>query len=367
MSKILFINFNIHHLYLDDDIPTGGATVQTSNWIRGFQANNYRVGVLGYKGIDSTPFTDKNIDFIESFYLNKGIRILRNIYYRLPKIFFTIRIYDPDIIFMDVPGWSTVIYAIISRILNKTFILRISNDMVVDNRFKQKLGIIRYYLFYISLKFSSVILCQNTYQAKNIKKKFPQQKLLKIYNPYNIDGQKVYPGEGKYVAWIGIFQYQKNLGALLNITKQLMDVEFRIAGKPQEMLDEGTNKALSELRTMNNVIFVGFLLKNEILEFLASSYCLLNTSHYEGFSNTFLEAVSVGTPIVTRREIDPDHIIERNDLGLVAEYYNSIPEKIMKLIKSGKSQYYIRGSRYLKKYHNPKALANKVILNLEKA
>ena len=46
---------------------------------------------------------------------------------------------------------------------------------------------------------------------------------------------------------------------------------------------------------------------------------LLCTSDFEGFSNVFLEALAVGTPVVTRRHVDPDLIVLRHTLGASAE------------------------------------------------
>ena len=40
-----------------------------------------------------------------------------------------------------------------------------------------------------------------------------------------------------------------------------------------------------------NIKFVGFIPRNEISSFLGDAYLLLNTSFYEGFSNTFLESL----------------------------------------------------------------------------
>ena len=46
---------------------------------------------------------------------------------------------------------------------------------------------------------------------------------------------------------------------------------------------------------------------------------LLSTPDFEGFSNMFLEALAVGTPVMTRRQVDPDSIVERHTLGASAE------------------------------------------------
>jgi glycosyltransferase involved in cell wall biosynthesis len=61
--------------------------------------------------------------------------------------------------------------------------------------------------------------------------------------------------------------------------------------------------------------------------------CLLSTSAFEGFPNTFLEAWSHGVPVVST--IDPDRLIANRGLGFTA---NNLPELIDGLKKILSSQ-----------------------------
>jgi glycosyltransferase involved in cell wall biosynthesis len=74
---------------------------------------------------------------------------------------------------------------------------------------------------------------------------------------------------------------------------------------------------------------------------LSESYILLNTSHFEGFSNTYLEAFSVGTPVFAMEKADPDSIIKNNRLGYIYKDVDdlvSIFKNITKITKKSTIQ-----------------------------
>ena len=100
------------------------------------------------------------------------------------------------------------------------------------------------------------------------------------------------------------------------------------------------------------------LTKEEIGNFLNRSFCLLNTSHYEGFSNTFLEALETNTPIVTTKMIDADDLISSNNFGIVVDSFEQLNNALILLINS---KFEIRSKDFLLKNFDPKTISKKLI------
>jgi glycosyltransferase involved in cell wall biosynthesis len=71
------------------------------------------------------------------------------------------------------------------------------------------------------------------------------------------------------------------------------------------------------LQKLPNIEQCGQIGHSEALQVIADAALLLSTSDQEGFPNTFLEAWSSGTPVVSLK-IDPDRKIERLGLGIVS-------------------------------------------------
>jgi len=369
MSKILFFDFNLPYLLEDRDYPVGGATVQAQKWIAGLSALGKEVGVLidGFCG----DALESDIEFVKSFDLNKGIPFLNWIYYRYPKLNRAVKTYRPDYIYHAGAGFTSWVLATIARKNQIKFIYRVANDADTDERLKRRLTPLTRFLYQRSLKITDIILCQNRYQFQNLKKKVPEKSIAIFHNPYDFSGALpvIKPlTERKYIAWLGIFQYQKNLAALLNTVKRLSSIEFRIAGKPQKRLDLQTKRALSELDKCPNVRFVGFLRRAEISNFLNKAYALLNTSYYEGFSNTFLEALAAGTPIVCTTNVDPDAMIANHGLGKTCYTHDQLARTLETLM--GLKDYFEmckKCQQYALQSHDCRVLAKRLLEILNSA
>ena len=361
--KLLYYDFKMPYLIKDADYPIGGATVEWYSWIKGFEENNCDVGVLTWKGSKSYC-ENSDIQFIESYCPNKGIRKLRWLYYRMPILYKAIKQYKPDVIIQECAGSDTGIMAFMAMIIGVPFIYRVANDMDIDDRLKKMLSFRDRLLFSFGLKNSSAILCQNSYQYENLLSKFEKSKIHIICNPIYNDRINSINNFSKrnFVAWVGLFQYQKNLPALYEVAKSLPDIEFHIAGrKSSNNLDADTNKALIKLGNCKNVKFVGYLKRKEICPFLSKAYALLNTSHYEGFSNTYLEAFISGTPVVTTVNANPDNLIDEKKLGIVVNEISEFKQAILTIMKENIFNDFSNNcQKQISKAHNPKVLAKKV-------
>ena len=100
-----------------------------------------------------------------------------------------------------------------------------------------------------------------------------------------------------------------------------------------------TKNVLTELKQTTNVEFVGYLKRGEIKSFLSKSIALLNTSFNEGFSNTFLEAWALGVPVITTQNVNPDEIVNKYNLGKVANGYDQLPDLIKLIIAYDNTEY----------------------------
>lgn len=365
MTRILFFDFNIPYLLADESKPVGGATVQTRHWLAGLSALGEQVGVLvdGFAG-DIRPVP--NFDIIHTFDMQVGVPYLNWVTYRYPRLNRVVQDYRPDYIYHAGAGFTSWVLASIAKRNGARFIYRVANDADTDDRIRQRLPAATRLFFEHSLKMTDVILCQNAHQFRNLVRRFPNKPITVFHNPYDFGNErpKVKPfSKRRYVAWLGIFQYQKNLPALYEVARQLPDIEFRIAGERQKQLDAETAQALQKLRTCGNVRFVGFKKRSEVREFLRDAYLLLSTSYYEGFSNVFLEALASGTPIVATEPIDPDSIIANNGLGSVCVHESDMPDAIRALLRD--STYYDTMIQWCQEYvamaHNPKTLSRQLL------
>jgi glycosyltransferase involved in cell wall biosynthesis len=355
MRKISILFYDTHavHILKDPSFPSGGAVRQVLAWSKGLSAIGVRAIIMG--GHDEPDYFKENKNVIITYKLSKGIRILRYIYIRIPRIIASIYNSKVDYIYQGVPGPTAGLLALLARFLRKKFILRIASNNLTTIYSKKHRDPVRALFYRFGFSFSHYIVCQNDYQFERLHKIYPN-KTYKLRNPYigNISDHCLASDKRKHIAWIGRFSKAKNVPLLLNIAKALREVPFIIAGNPEINSTNPNHAVLSELRTLPNVTFTGYLKSEEVLQLLRESYILLNTSHYEGFSNTFLEAFSVGTPVFAREKADPDNIIQSHKLGYIYNDVEDLTSALNNILRDCKEYNTIAANciRYMKENHN---------------
>lgn len=362
--RILYLDFDIPYLIKDADYPVGGAAVEWLNWIKGFRANADEVGILSWKGVNKyLGSKSSEYQMVETYGVDEGTRYLRIVSLRLPRLIKAIASYQPDVVIQGCAALNTGLLCMAARSMRVPFVYRAANDMDADDRYRSRMSSLEAFFYQYGLRKADAIICQNKYQYQAFKKQFPNKPIIILHNPYEVCADRTEPkpfSDRKYIAWLGVFQQQKNLPALYKIVKALPHYQFRLGGKvTKSKVDEATRQALGSLKEAPNVTFEGYIKRTNIGTFLSNAYLLLNTSHYEGFSNTFLEAFAAGTPIVTTRKVDPDSIIEHNQLGFTSEFYEGLSACIQQVITNDNyDKMSFRCQNYVVEKHNPTWLAS---------
>jgi glycosyltransferase involved in cell wall biosynthesis len=367
MKKFLFYDDKIINILVKDEKPSGGAAVQTYGWVRGLYELGEDIEVLTNTKTDELLKEEGRVlKLIPRYDQEKGVRWLRWIYYRLPYLYKKIKESNPDYLYQSIPGWQSFFIGSICLSLGVKYISRISNDNLLDKRFYRKNSRLHHVFMHLGFKLSYCILCQNEYQYSILKKQYSNKKVIKIGNPIvlKFNSNDSIKKQGEYIAWVGLFQYQKNLGLLYEIASRFCSETFCIAGTAEPKCDEETLSYISKLKKLPNVKFVGFIQRDRLFSFLNKAKFLLNTSHYEGFSNTFLEAMMAKTPLLTSVNVNPDNIVSTFNLGLVYKDFNDLYKQYCSVTNEEYEQMTRNVMSYVNKYHDHKSLSKQLLKSL---
>ena len=319
--RLLFFDLALPYLLRDAEYPVGGWAIQLKHLLDGLAKTGHHAGVLTWKGAIDYAGASSGYELVETYDKSRGIRKLRLFYYFIPSLVSAARSFGPDVIVQSCSGIDTAILAFVARRLGVPFVHRIACDTDTDGRYRLYLNGYERVAFRYGLRNADLVICQNEYQLFRIREAFPRKSARILHNAVPVSNAGELPrsrAERSYVAWVGVFKRQKNLGVLLRTAERCPNVEFRVAGTPPPKMDEETAGWLESLGKLQNVRLAGYLTRAELPAFLEGAVALLSTSDFEGFSNSFLEAFVAGTPVVARAAVDPDSIIARNALGFVA-------------------------------------------------
>jgi len=369
--RLLFVDFSLPHLLADDAFPVGGFAVQLEQWLAGLGENGVACGVLTWKGANAHVGRALPFELLETYDPKAGVRVLKYFYAYIPSMLAAARAFRPDAIVQSIASVHTGIMAHIAGRLGVPFVYRIACDSDVDGRLSTLLKPYERISYRHGLGSAGLVICQNGYQVAQMQRLFPGKPLLLIENTIRMPPGDAPPCERSgrsYIAWLGVFREQKNIPLLLRAAEALPGVAFRVAGMSYPGTDAETLAALAALETLPNVRMTGYLKRAQVPEFLAHATGLLCTSHFEGFSNTFLEAFAGGTPVITRKGVDPDGIVKRHHLGYAAESDADLIASAGRLSALPAGEYAALAGRaraHVMAHHAPRAAMQKVIRKIE--
>ena len=305
---------------------SGGAELQKSLLARALALNGHDVIVLDPENAKEFITTEGIVVQTIKEWSN-GIRGVRTFTHRIPKLITFLKNQHVDAVYVRGFHFWYFVLLLISKRLKSKFILACAHD-------SDALGFCtRYSLFYshnlnvwewISnympselaapwiLKYADLILVQNVNQYDALTKRGERplifRNIIEEYTPTITINQ---PKNGYII--VGALNVRKGLPQMIRLVTDCADHNFIIIGPATD--SEG-KKAYKTLKKLPNVNLLGKLDRNETMNKIAGAKALVNTSSMEGFPNTFLEAWSLGIPVLSLI-VNPDNIFNRYEVGEV--------------------------------------------------
>ena len=336
------------------------ALIKDGNYEIFYIARNYdeTFAPIGYKLIGiPKPFGKIKRGFL---YLD-AIKILR----ALKKI-------APDIIYQRIGCAYTGISAYYARHNNCKMVWHISSDNnVIPYKLKLSRGIVNKCVDKRCLEYgirnSDFIIAQSNTQSTLLKKFYGRSATAVIKNFHPIPTDTIEKQPPYNLVWIANLKKLKQPEIFIKLAQDLEDsnkMEFIMVGIMQCSQQE--NMLFHEqIKKTKNLRYLGGKSQDEVNKILAESHLLVNTSLWEGFSNTFIQAWMRKVPVVSLY-VNPDNIFQNNMLGICSGSYEKLKTDVRKILNNEGllEQMGIHSQDYALKTHSENN-ANEIISILE--
>lgn len=201
------------------------------------------------------------------------------------------------------------------RSAGRKFVLMLGSELDVSGDYRpgdrrQNVYGSRHDLCYRALAGADLILAQTERQARLLQERFA---LTAAVLPNPIAARAVAAAPRRHVLWVGKSDRVKRPDIAVAAARALDDVAFVMV---MNRVDEGIDRRVRETAG-GNVRIIDFVDPDAMCKLMAEATALINTSDFEGFPNTFLEAGMQETPVVSLN-VDPDGLLAASGGGFAA-------------------------------------------------
>ncbi len=277
----------------------------------------------------------------------------------IPSLYKTLVRIKPDYIYQRVGCTFTGVAAYFCRKHNSKMIWHVASDSDVNiNLNLQKQGIIQRIekrFFEYGIKNTDMIVTQTKNQSDILYRDYGRRSTAIIPNFHPKPRENLIKNSTKYIIWIGNIKDIKRPELFIQLAEKLSDltnVRFRMIGAKSDNI-EWQKLLEKKINALDNIEYLGAMNHESVKEILACSHLLVNTSKWEGFSNTFIEAWMREVPVMTLG-INPDEVFTKNRIGYCSNDLNDMGKKVRELIinDSLRDEYANNASKYAQKNHS---------------
>jgi glycosyltransferase involved in cell wall biosynthesis len=209
-------------------------------------------------------------------------------------------------------------YALISRLLRRRFVYVVASSVDVSRPHGQVVGPLRW-LFPTGLRLADAVVCRTLEQQAWLRNRYGRDGVL-IRTAHPIPPEHSALGahhSRSTILWVGRMHPLKQPELFLDLAERLPQERCSMVVMRDPAHAELGARIRDRIARLPNVTLHENVPWTEVGRWFDRAKLLVNTSTYEGFPNTFVQAAMHGTPILSFT-VDPDGVLARHRIGIDA-------------------------------------------------
>ena len=229
----------------------------------------------------------------------------------------------------------TIVTHLLTRTLGARFVFRLANDSDVDHgylRSRYPNPVVK--LYNTTIDRADCVVTQTTSQQSKLKSRGIEA--MQVPNGYDMppDSDIVDHQRRTDIVWVGSSDPdQKCPGRFIGLAKRLPNLKFTMISKPLSDQKSAHEQLRTTARSVDNLDFLGAVSPDDVHKYYQRAAMLINTSDYEGFPNTYLEAWRYATPVISLT-FDVDKLLSRGIGGVRVGSMDSLVETVDRLYRT---------------------------------
>ncbi len=291
------------------------------------------LAMAGHEVVVIDPFTNESfitkegVKILHVPHWNKGLPGLRMLQYRIPRLYKLFVQQKADYYYVRMRSYLNLISYFGAKKVKGKFLLALASDIDLLSlrdkykyEYKPSFKLSKYLTYWLPndivykyiFKRADYILRQHRGQPVK-----PDMTKGKVIMFPNIIDRKNLPQadnfEKNYLIYVGSLTSVKGADKLYKIVSGIdKSKSVMIVGQPN---DASAIPIFEQLKQLENADIKGRMKHSDTVQLMANAKALINTSEYEGFPNVFLEAWSIGIPVLSLK-VNPGNIFDQYELGV---------------------------------------------------
>jgi glycosyltransferase involved in cell wall biosynthesis len=249
---------------------------------------------------------------------------------------------SPDIIYQNIGTSFAGVAAYYAKRYRRKMVLHIASDNDIElfqlNQRKPLKAIIPYIekkVFDYAVYNANKLIAQTHLQQDIILQNYGRAIDAVVHNFQPLPLEPIHKQGPVKIVWVANFKPLKQPELFIrladDISKMNIAAKFIMVGQPASSANwqRQLEQRIGEVRQLS---YFGGQTVEEVNMLLAESHIMVNTSLYEGFSNTFIQAWMRGVPVVSLNS-NPEGLLDRKQMGCISGSYEQLCRDVLCLIR----------------------------------